>query len=140
MKLIVVIDRDDDLGRKAGVQSPVIGREECLKAANRLGIADPEDSDLNTIFGAIRIYDELREKGEDVEIVIVAGDENVGVISDSKIAEQMDFLKRTTNAESVVLVTDGSEDEFVIPIISSRFRIDGINRIIVKQSKTIEST
>ncbi|WP_457591569.1 DUF373 family protein [Geoglobus sp.] len=140
MKLIVVIDRDDDLGRKAGVGSPVIGRSECLRAAQKLGISDPEDSDLNTIFGAIKVYDELKGKGENVEVVIVAGDENVGVISDSKIAEQIDFLKRTTNAESVILVTDGSEDEFVVPIISSRFRIDGIYRIIVKQSKTIEST
>ena len=139
MKLIIVIDRDNDIGRKAGVSSPVIGREACLKAAEKLGLADPEDSDLNTIYGALKIYDELRDK-EDVEVVIVAGDENVGIVSDSKISDQIDFLKRTTNADSVILVTDGSEDEFVIPIVASRFKIDGVKRIIVKQSKTIEST
>ncbi len=139
MKLIIAIDRDNDLGRKTGLSSPVIGWEACLKAAEKLGLADPEDSDLNTIFGALKIYDELKGR-EDVEVVIVAGDENVGVISDTKISEQMDFLKRVTDAESVILVTDGSEDEFVIPIISSRFKIDGIRRIVVKQSKTIEST
>ncbi len=139
MKLIIAIDRDNDLGRKTGLSSPVIGREACLKAAEKLGLADPEDSDLNTIYGALKLYDELKDK-EDVEVVIVAGDENVGVISDSKISDQMDFLKRTTNADSVILVTDGSEDEFVIPIVASRFKIDGIKRVIVKQSKTIEST
>jgi len=139
MKLIIVIDRDNDIGRKAGVSSPVIGREACLRAAEKLGLADPEDSDLNTIYGALKIYDELRDK-EDVEVVIVAGDENVGIVSDSKISDQIDFLKRTTNADSVILVTDGSEDEFVIPIVASRFKIDGVKRIIVKQSKTIEST
>ena len=139
MKLIIVIDRDNDIGRKAGVSSPVIGREACLRAAEKLGLADPEDSDLNTIYGALKIYDELRDK-ENVEVVIVAGDENVGIVSDSKISDQIDFLKRTTNADSVILVTDGSEDEFVIPIVASRFKIDGVKRIIVKQSKTIEST
>ncbi len=139
MRLILVIDRDDDLGRKTGIPSPVVGREKCLKAGEQLGLADPEDSDLNTIFGAIKIYDELKSK-EKVEIAIVSGDENVGVVSDNKIADQIDYLKNLLRPESVVLVTDGSEDEFVIPVISSRMRIDGVQRIVVKQSKTIEST
>ncbi len=139
MKLILVIDRDDDLGRKTGISSPVIGRDNCLKAGESLGLADPEDSDLNTIFGAVRIYDDLKGS-ERVEIAIVAGDENVGVVSDNKIAEQIDYLRNLLRPESVILVTDGSEDEFVIPVISSRMKIDGVHRIVVKQSKTIEST
>ena len=139
-KIVLVIDRDNDLGRKAGVSSPIIGRKANLEAAIKLAEVDPEDSDLNTIFGAIKIYDELRRKGENVEIVTICGDEKVGIISDEKIAEQLDKIARITNADSVIVVTDGSEDEFVLPIISSRFRIDGIKRIVVKQSKTIEST
>ncbi len=139
-KIVIAIDRDNDLGRKAGISSPVIGREANLKAAIKLAEADPEDSDINTIFGAIKVYDELKMKGEDVEIVTICGDERIGVISDTKIAEQLDELARMFNARSVIVVTDGSEDEFVLPIISSRFRIDGVTRIIVKQSKTIEST
>lgn len=139
-KIVLAIDRDNDLGRKAGIFSPVIGRDANLHAAIKLAEADPEDSDINTIFGAIKIYDELKRKGEDVEIVTICGDENVGVISDSKIAEQLDEIAKTLNARSVIVVTDGSEDEFVIPIISSRFKIDGVMRIIVKQSRTIEST
>ncbi|AEA47312.1 DUF373 family protein [Archaeoglobus veneficus] len=139
-KLVLAIDRDDDLGRKTGIPSPVIGREANIQAAIKLAIADPEDSDVNTMFGAVKIYDELKEKGEDVEVVTVCGDENVGVISDSKIAEQLDMLARKFGATSAIVVTDGSEDEFVLPIISSRFKIDAVSRIIVKQSKTIEST
>jgi len=139
-KLILTIDRDDDLGKKTGIRSPVIGREEVLNAAIKLATADPEDSDVNTMFGAIKIYDELKSKGEDIEIAVVCGDENVGVTSDSKIAEQLDELVRKLRARSVVVVTDGSEDEFVLPIISSRFKIDAVRRIVVKQSKTIEST
>jgi len=139
-KIVLVIDRDDDLGRKAGISSPVIGRDKNLKSAIKLAEADPEDSDLNTIFSAIKIYDELRKKGENVEIVTICGDERVGMISDEKISKQLDLIKNELKAEKVVVVTDGSEDEYVIPLISSRFDIDGVIRVVVKQSKTIEST
>jgi putative membrane protein len=139
-KIVLAIDRDDDLGRKAGIESPIIGREENLHAAIKLATADPEDSDINTMFGAIKIYDELKSKDEDVEIVTICGDENVGVVSDSRIAEQLDELTRILKAKSAVVVTDGSEDEFVLPVISSRFKIDAVSRVVVKQSKTIEST
>ena len=139
-KVVLAIDRDNDLGRKANIKSPVIGRDANINAAVKLGISDPEDSDVNTIFAAIKLYDELKSKGEDVEVVTICGDENVGVISDSKIAEQLDKIANELKAKSVVVVTDGSEDEFVLPIVSSRFKIDVVSRVIVKQSKTIEST
>ena len=140
LKVVLAIDRDDDLGRKANIESPVIGREENLNAAIALASADPEDSDINTIFGALKIYDDLKKKGEDVEIVTICGNESVGIFSDTKIANQLDEIKNRLRAESVVVVTDGSEDEVVMPIISSRFKIDAVKRIVVKQSKTIEST
>ncbi len=139
-KLVLAIDRDDDLGRKAGIKSPVIGRDKNLDAAIKLALSDPEDSDVNTIFGAIKVYDELKREGEDVEIATVCGDEKVGVVSDSKISEQLDKIAKKTGATRVIVVTDGSEDEFVLPLISSRFKIDAVSRVVVKQSKTIEST
>ena len=136
MKLILVIDRDDDIGRKAKVETPVVGRENCLNAAVKLALADPEDSDVNAIFQALKIHDEMKNS----EVAIVSGDEAVGVVSDTKIARELDELKRKINADGVIVVTDGSEDEFVLPIVSSRFKIDGVSRVVVKQSKTIEST
>ncbi|RLI80264.1 hypothetical protein DRP05_01385 [Archaeoglobales archaeon] len=139
-KIVLAIDRDNDLGRKAGINSPVVGKQNNIDAAIKLGVADPEDSDVNTIFAAIKLHDELKAKGENVEVVTICGDENVGVVSDSKIAEQLDSIARELKAKSVIVVTDGSEDEFVLPIISSRFKIDVVSRVIVKQSKTIEST
>jgi len=63
--LVICIDRDNDLGEKAKVSSPIIGREENIKAAVALSIADPEDSDSNTIFGGVKVLDELRAKGLD---------------------------------------------------------------------------
>ena len=39
--LVVCIDRDDDLGRKAGVRGPVIGEDDNFKAAKALGNIGP---------------------------------------------------------------------------------------------------
>jgi len=49
-KLVIAVDRDDDLGRKTGIQSPVIGRRANIEAAVKLALADPEESDVNTMF------------------------------------------------------------------------------------------
>ncbi len=38
--LVIAIDRDNDLGRKTGIRSPVIGREPNVKAALELGLAE----------------------------------------------------------------------------------------------------
>lgn len=57
--LIICIDRDNDLGEKGKVESPVIGRAANIDAAVRLASSDPEDSDINTIFGGINVYDKL---------------------------------------------------------------------------------
>ena len=47
--LVVCIDRDDDLGKNAGVETPVFGRDQCISAGTRLAIEDPEDDDANAI-------------------------------------------------------------------------------------------
>ena len=42
--------------------------------------------------------------------------------------------------DKAILVTDGAEDESVLPILQSQVRIDHVEKIIVKQSKGIEGT
>lgn len=138
--LILCVDRDDDIGRKAGLKSPVIGREENINAALKLAEKDPEDSDINTIFGAINLYDELIAKGIDAEIVTVSGDINIGTTSDLKIAEELDFIKKKFRSKEVIVVGDGAEDEAILPLIESRFKINMIKRIVVKQSQNLENT
>ena len=138
--LVICIDRDNDLGEKAKLGTPIVGREANVQAAVALGIADPEDSDTNTIFGGIRILDELRAKGVDAEIVSFAGDKNVGVISDQKIAEQLEAFLRSNDVNRAVFVSDGAEDETLVPIVQSRMKIDSVKRIVVMQSKNLEST
>jgi putative membrane protein len=138
--LVLNIDRDDDFGRKAQVKSPIIGVQNNLDAANKLGIVDAEDSDLNAIFFAISIYESLKKEGKDVEIATVCGDISVGVKSDQKLSEQLDIVLKETNVEDAILISDGAEDEYILPIIQSRLKITSIQRVNVKQSKQIEDT
>jgi len=138
--LILCIDRDNDLGEKADIRGPLIGREANIEAAVKLGTADPEDSDTNTIFGGIRVLDDLLAKGIDAEIVTLAGDRNIGIISDQKIANQLDLILKKFNAESAIFISDGAEDETLLPIVQSRIKIDSVKRIVVMQSANLEST
>jgi putative membrane protein len=138
--LIICIDRDNDLGEKAGVPSPIIGREANLNAAIKLAAADPEDSDINTIFGGIKVFDELTEEKKEVEIVSIAGDKKVGRTADKKIADQLEAILENFKPHSTILVSDGAEDESVLPIIQSRVKVDSVHRVIVKQHENLEST
>lgn len=138
--LVLCIDRDDDLGRKAGIVSPVVGRAANVEATLALGLADPEDSDVNTILGGIQVYDDLASQGRAVEIAAVAGDPNVGLVSDGKIAHQIDHLLERFRPQGVVVVSDGAEDEAILPIIQSRVKVEGVKRVLVKQSHNLEST
>lgn len=140
MRLIVCIDRDDDLGRKAGVAGPVVGRAAVLAAAERLGLADPGDTDTNAMFGALQLYDELSAAAETVEVVVLTGSGKVGHVSDRKVADQFDRVLRDHPAGSAILVSDGAEDEFLVPVLASRVRIDAVQRIHVRQSPSLEST
>ena len=137
--LIICVDRDNDFGEKAGVRSPVIGRDENLKAANELILKDPEDSDSNALFSAIATYDHLRNSGEDVEICTLCGDKNVGLVSDRVISDQLEEVLRKVKCDQAIVVSDGAEDEFIIPIIESRIKIRAIKRITVRQAQQIES-
>ncbi|MCD4703855.1 MAG: DUF373 family protein [Methanosarcinaceae archaeon] len=138
--LVICIDRDDDLGEKAKVKTPLIGKEQNIAAAVKLATADPEDSDTNTIFGGIKVLDELKEIGIDAEIVTFAGDKNVGIISDQKITEQLENILESFDAKNAIFISDGAEDETLIPIVQSRIKINSVKRIVVKQSANLEST
>lgn len=140
MKLVLCIDRDNDLGSKAHLQCPIVGREDNVNAALQLGLIDPEDSDVNAIFEGIRVYDDLKSEGVDAEIASIAGSEDVGLKSDQILAKQLDFVLKKVNATSVVIVSDGAEDEFILPIVESRIQIDGVKRVVIRQSESLEST
>lgn len=138
--LILSVDRDDDFGKKAGLNSPFVGREENVTAVMELGLKDPEDSDVNTVLAALSIYDEMLKKGEDVEIATICGDVKVGYESDLVLTTQLENVLEMVKADRVILVSDGAEDEFIYPIIFSRVKVDSVRRVWVKQAPTVEGT
>ena len=141
--LVLTIDRDNDLGVKSGIRGPVVGRKSCLTAALRLGIADPEESDTNAILGALHHHDRLAEgagASDEIQIAILTGDVRVGPSSDRAIASQLDEVIQDFQPDAAVLVTDGADDEASLPIVTSRVRVDTVEKVIVRQSKGIEGT
>ncbi|MFA6805381.1 MAG: DUF373 family protein [Candidatus Methanomethylophilaceae archaeon] len=139
--LVLVVDRDDDFGVKGGVESPVIGIEACSIAATALGVADPEDSDVNALYAAMNIYKDLHsDRNNDVEVALICGNQKVGYRSDSAIVEELEDVLERTSPDRVILVGDGAEDEYVYPIVSSRIRIDSVRKVYVKQAPGIEGT
>lgn len=138
--LVLCVDRDDDLGTKAGINGPVIGREENLKATIALGLADPEDVDANTILSGIQLYDDLVKRGMDAEIATISGDSHVGFQSDLILTNQLENVLEVVKPDRAILVSDGVEDESIYPVISSRVKIDSVKRVYMKQSRSIEGT
>lgn len=139
--LFLCVDRDDDLGRKAAVETPIVGRRRIVEAATALGLADPEDSDTNALLSTVHMYDkELKQaKGErQLEVAAIAGHRLVGLRSDRELAKQLDEVMAITQADEIVLVTDGAEDEAILPILHSRARVAHIHRSIVKQAPRLE--
>lgn len=137
--LVLCVDRDNDFGEKAGVTSPIIGRETNLSAANSLMLQDPEDSDSNALFSAISTYDSLIKSGEVAEIATICGDKNVGTFSDEILGKQIDEVISTIKPTDVVMVSDGAEDDFILPLIQSRIKIRAMKRVTVRQAPKIES-
>ncbi|MFC7204803.1 DUF373 family protein [Haloferax namakaokahaiae] len=143
MLLVLCVDLDDDLGRKTGFDTPVIGRDRVEEAAVALATADPEDSDVNVLFQGIRVYDQLLEdEDEEVEVAAVTGLEGSDVKANRAIGEEIDtVLASLSTGESVhaIVITDGAQDESVLPVIRSRVPIDGVRRVVVRQAQNLES-
>jgi putative membrane protein len=136
--LVICVDRDDDIGVKAGVVTPVIGRNACIEAAQRLALEDPEDADSNSIFAAVKTFEDLTSKGYQAEVAIVAGVENKGVQGDEKIISQVKTITAKFAASGAVIVSDGEDDESVIPIIQNVLPIVSVKRVVMRVSRTVE--
>ncbi len=138
--LVLCVDRDDDLGFKAQIDGPVVGREACLHAATSLGLIDPEDSDVNAIFETVKIYDELVERGEEVAVAVICGNHMNLLEGDRRVASSLDAILARTDSNACILVTDGAEDEYILPIIQSRVPVSSMRRVVVTQMPDLEGT
>src|SRR3972149_6882012 len=136
--LVICVDRDDDIGKKAGVLTPVVGRNACIEAAQRLALEDPEDADSNSIFAAVKTYEDLVSKGYQAEVIVVAGTANKGVQADEKIVLQVRSVMEKFVASGAVIVSDGEDDESVIPIIQNVLPIVSVRRVVMRVSRSVE--
>lgn len=139
--LILNVDRDNDLGIKAGVKSPVIGREAVLEAARKLIMSDPEDADANAMFAAVKLYDELSGKwGDALEVVTITGEPGGGMRADIKMAQELESVLSVFKPSECVIISDGPVEQSTLSIVSSRVKITSVRYVVVKQSQSIEQT
>jgi putative membrane protein len=141
--LILCVDRDADLGTKAGVKTPLIGRAANLNAAVSLALKDPEEADANAMFEAVSLFDRLlkeKKPEENFEIATICGSELGGVGADRKLVSELLTILGSFKADEVILVTDGYTDEAILPLVESRVPVSSVRRIVVKHSESIEET
>ncbi|MCL9816030.1 DUF373 family protein [Natronocalculus amylovorans] len=143
MHLILCVDLDDDLGRKTGFSTPVIGYENVRDAAVALATVDPEDSDVNVMFQGMNVHDTLKaEEDGEVEVAVVTGLEGSDIKANRKVGEEIDTILaslQTGEETRAIVITDGAQDESVLPVIRSRMPIDGVRRVVVRQAQNLES-
>ncbi len=136
--IVICVDRDNDVGEKTGINTPVIGRDACIEAAQRLALEDPEDADSNSIFAAIKTYEDLISKGYQVEVVTIAGVKDRGVQADEKILLESKKVLEKFSANGAVIVSDGEDDESVIPVIQNVLPVVSVQRVVMKVSRSVE--
>ena len=136
--LVICIDRDNDVGEKANIATPVVGRDACIEAAQRLALEDPEDADSNSIFSAIKTYEDLISKGYQAQVITVAGLKARDVHADEKIALEIRSVLEKFSANGAVIVSDGEDDESVIPLVQNIIPVISVQRVVMKVSRTVE--
>ena len=136
--LVLSVDRDGDLERKTGTRSPIVGRDAVMSAATSLAVADPEEADANALFAAVKEYDKLRAQDVQCDVGAVCGLEESGFQADRKIRSEVEALLSKQQYSGIVLISDGAEDELVIPIIQTLKPIVSVRRVVVKHSRSVE--
>src|SRR3989344_1385656 len=85
-----------------------------------------------------RTYEDLVSKGYQTEVITVAGTKNKGVEADEKIAVEIRKVLEKFSANGAVIVSDGEDDESVIPIIQNVLPIVSVQRVVMRVSRTVE--
>ncbi|MFC4449213.1 DUF373 family protein [Halorussus aquaticus] len=138
--LVVCVDRNDDIGTKTGLETPVAGWEAVRSLVTEVGLADPEDSSVNCLLESLRVARDLRDGDEAVTVAVISGAAETMVGRDRAVADQMDNLIAEYDPDSAVVVIDSAQDERLVPIIESRLQVDAVDRVVVRQARDIEST
>ncbi len=109
-----------------------------MSAATSLAVADPEEADANALFAAVKEYDKLRSQEVDCEVAAVCGLEETGFKADRKIRREVEAILSSQQYSGIVLISDGAEDELIIPILQNLKPIVSVRRVVVKHSQSVE--
>ena len=85
--LILCVDRDDDIGQKTGVSTPIVGRLQVLQAATRLATGGPWES-IESDRKLLREIAQVASEFKPTETVVVTdgfGDEDIVPVVSSKL-------------------------------------------------------
>ncbi|MEM1556988.1 MAG: DUF373 family protein [Thermoproteota archaeon] len=138
--LILCVDLDDDVGRKTGLETPIIGRENVLKAAEKLALLDPEEADSNAMFASIRLSDDFSKSGHLTEVCVVSGLKDGGLEASRKAVQEITYVAKLFSPSEVYVVTDGFGEEDIEPVLKARLPLAGVRRVVIKQSRAIEES
>ncbi|MCL4404514.1 MAG: DUF373 family protein [Candidatus Marsarchaeota archaeon] len=138
--LVLAVDIDNDLYRKTKINGPVIGKNDIIRAATKLAIADPQETDANTMFEAVKKFDELKSKKYSVRVATITGAEDESFQADNELSRQIDLLIDRFRPDACVLVTDGASDQRVLPLLKSRLKVNSVDLVRMKQAEQFENT
>ena len=137
--LVLCVDRSNEVGRTASVQTPVVGWEAVRSLVTEVGIADPEDASVNSLLESLRVTRELQDGGEDAVVAVVSGSDG-STAGDRTLAAGLDEVLADHDVSSAIVVVDSAADERALPIVESRLPVDSVDRVVVRQARDIEST
>ncbi len=92
------------------------------------------------MFEAVRMFDELKKKGNSVAIATITGSESEGYVADAELIRQIEIVIERLKCDTCVLVTDGSSDARVVPLLKNRIKINSVDVVRIKQAEAFEST
>lgn len=138
--LIICLDADNDVGRKTGLETPIMGRERVLEAGMKMALSDPEEADANAIFAAVSNYDKIVSAGSEAEVALVSGSPEDKIFSSQKMVNEIKEISSAFNPKAIYVVTDGFGDEDIIPVLNANLPLSGIIRVVVKHSRSVEES
>ncbi len=138
--LVCCLDRDSTVTTATGLTPPVVGWEAVRSLVTDVGLDDPEATTVNCLLEALRVTRDLNDSGTDAIVAVVSAAPEGTTTPDRAVADQIETLVADYDLTATVVVTGTTEDERLLPVIESRLQVDGVDRVVVRQARDIEST
>lgn len=71
-------------------------------------------------------------------MALVAGKIDRGIEADEKIGSELNYILNRYHADAAAIISDGEDDEAVVPVIQATIPVISVQRIIIKHSRSVE--